>query len=561
MIMNDDMPVFDVRAREYAGGAKGDGSTDDTRAIQAAIDAASAAGGGTVILAGGTYLTGNPDGGDTRVPVQVKSGVRLVIQAGATVRAQTGEWHSRGVFEAVNQHDVVVEGAGTIDGQRAHNTGGELFGVYLRSVQRFVVRGLRIVNIPANTGKNPGGLGGDAVVLAYASREPMVPCRDGVVEGLYVENVERSGISPICAERVTIRDNTLCNINGNNPGSAMDLEPDVVGATIRDITIQGNHVEQCTWGIIVNGNGPRDVTVSGNTLRGTRNAAIHVRAPDVTVVGNTVNDWGSRGIWIYNGSVGVTVSGNTLQGSYANPAQHAAIAVTDAYDVSVVGNTIRNTFAGGIEVDVKTVGQTRPDVYPRDARGVVIAHNTLFAIGADPQRGTAAIAVRSDATATPPRVAQDIVIAFNSVRDGYDPTANHTGAGRTPPNTTPYAIDLSGVTAAERATIQVFGNVVGPEIPARINGTYDIISGHVVDRPAIDFGAIAAGAAAERTVNLTGAAAGDSVQVTPVGGLEPGLQVAAAWVPAAGQVTVRVHNFSALAVSSSRHWRVIVTQH
>ena len=45
---------YDVRAY----GAKGDGKTKDTQALQRAIDAASAAGGGTVELPSGTYVTG-----------------------------------------------------------------------------------------------------------------------------------------------------------------------------------------------------------------------------------------------------------------------------------------------------------------------------------------------------------------------------------------------------------------------------------------------------------------------------------------------------------------------
>ena len=47
--------AFDVRAY----GAKGDGVARDTAAIQAAVDAACAAGGGTVEFAPGTYLTGS----------------------------------------------------------------------------------------------------------------------------------------------------------------------------------------------------------------------------------------------------------------------------------------------------------------------------------------------------------------------------------------------------------------------------------------------------------------------------------------------------------------------
>jgi hypothetical protein len=47
---------FDVCDVAYAGGAKGDGTTDDAVAIQAAIDAAGAAGGGTVFIPPGCFV-------------------------------------------------------------------------------------------------------------------------------------------------------------------------------------------------------------------------------------------------------------------------------------------------------------------------------------------------------------------------------------------------------------------------------------------------------------------------------------------------------------------------
>ena len=61
-------------ARTY--GAKADGATKDTKAIQAAIDDCASAGGGTVKLAGGTFLS---------APIVLKSNVILDIAKGATL--------------------------------------------------------------------------------------------------------------------------------------------------------------------------------------------------------------------------------------------------------------------------------------------------------------------------------------------------------------------------------------------------------------------------------------------------------------------------------------------
>ena len=62
----------DFNVRDY--GARGEGATLDRDAIQSAIDACNAAGGGAVRVPAGTYLTGS---------LQVKSGVCLHLEAGA----------------------------------------------------------------------------------------------------------------------------------------------------------------------------------------------------------------------------------------------------------------------------------------------------------------------------------------------------------------------------------------------------------------------------------------------------------------------------------------------
>ena len=61
-------------------GAVGDGATNDAAAIQSAIDACNAAGGGRVVLEGGhTYYSSS---------IELKSNVELHLEQGALLKAQ-----------------------------------------------------------------------------------------------------------------------------------------------------------------------------------------------------------------------------------------------------------------------------------------------------------------------------------------------------------------------------------------------------------------------------------------------------------------------------------------
>ena len=73
--------IFDIR--QY--GAVGDGTTLDTGAIQRAIEAASAAGGGTVLVPAGTYLT---------FSIRLRSRIALHLGAGATLLAADPAEHA-----------------------------------------------------------------------------------------------------------------------------------------------------------------------------------------------------------------------------------------------------------------------------------------------------------------------------------------------------------------------------------------------------------------------------------------------------------------------------------
>lgn len=91
-------------------GAVGDGTTKDTVAIQQAIDACAAAGGGQVVLPKGRYLSGS---------LQLKSKVVLVIEPEAVLlgSADLADFKAGPLLGATEATDIGIEGGGTIDGQ------------------------------------------------------------------------------------------------------------------------------------------------------------------------------------------------------------------------------------------------------------------------------------------------------------------------------------------------------------------------------------------------------------------------------------------------------------
>lgn len=127
-------------------GAKGDGTTDCTAAINRTIEKCSKKGGGTVIVPAGTFLTGT---------VYMKSGVELRLENGAVIlgaaepehyaslktekdlsrydsgqgtanaNCSTDERWTKALILGVGLQDIAITGEGTIDGQHVFDPLGE----------------------------------------------------------------------------------------------------------------------------------------------------------------------------------------------------------------------------------------------------------------------------------------------------------------------------------------------------------------------------------------------------------------------------------------------------
>ena len=100
------MAVFNVR--DFA--ASGQKDDNAQAALQQAIDACAAAGGGTVYVPPGAYTTGT---------LHLRSHVRLHVEAGATIYSSKdpATFDKRALFYAEGVENITLEGRGVVDGQ------------------------------------------------------------------------------------------------------------------------------------------------------------------------------------------------------------------------------------------------------------------------------------------------------------------------------------------------------------------------------------------------------------------------------------------------------------
>src|SRR5690242_16121394 len=147
--------VVTFNVRDF--GAKGDGTTKDTPAIQKAIDAAAAQGGGTVVVPAGRYLSGT---------IHLKSNTTLHLSNGAvllaspdnadfdayeelpfqTVSDRETTYFHYGLVTAENVHDIAITGEGVIDGNRTKRGGPKTVAIKL--CQHVAIRGITVQNSP-----------------------------------------------------------------------------------------------------------------------------------------------------------------------------------------------------------------------------------------------------------------------------------------------------------------------------------------------------------------------------------------------------------------------------
>jgi parallel beta-helix repeat protein len=349
-------------------GATGNGSTDDTAAIQSAVDAANGTG-GEVIVPPGTYLI-NPvrlQG----IGINLHSNMTFTVQGGATLQAASTNTSAYYMVMAEKVSNVNIRGGGTVVGNRYNNDisdsneGG--FGIAVVGSSHVVVEGL--------TAKDCWGDG------FYVTQG----CADVTLAGVTADSNRRNGMAITSVTGMVVRDSTFSNTTGMEEsgswvnGFGIDVEPNS-GETVDQLLVAGCTFKDNYWSDIASGVAVglsaevQDVYIYQNGFTrssgsSTGYAGVEISNCSGTVVlDNTLDYLREYGILLRNGAADSYVVGNQVtrtQAPYGDGIEEYI-----GTDNVITGNTCENNVGYGIRSS--------------NSSGTTISGNTLSGNGNPP---------------------------------------------------------------------------------------------------------------------------------------------------------------------------------
>lgn len=207
--------VINVKSK----GAKGDGRTDDTAAIQASIHAVPR--GGTVFIPDGTYML--DAAGEDRL--QLKSEMTLRLSPHATLKAIPTASEKYALLTIRGAFNVTIVG-GTLEGERdAHMGDIGQAGIGLR-----VDQGSENVIISGVTAKK---MWADGFYIQDAKNVRLC--------GVVADSNRRQGLSIIQADGVVVSGSVFQDTSGTRPSAGIDIEPDRQEQAINNVRIERSH--------------------------------------------------------------------------------------------------------------------------------------------------------------------------------------------------------------------------------------------------------------------------------------------------------------------------------
>ncbi|MBB6144077.1 hypothetical protein HNQ77_002029 [Silvibacterium bohemicum] len=251
-------------------GAKGDGQTKDTAALQQAIDSCAAAGGGTVLIPAGTYVTGT---------LVLRGNITFEMQAGATILGSTnaddytlppeiaalhGAQGGKHLIFAYRADNLTIRGPGVIDGHssaflamtgRPQPKPEDLWKDVIAFERARTVRISPMVELVYCN-----NLRVENVTLQNAAGWTLRPvgCNSVTIEGVKIRNpIDASnsdGIDPSCCQDVLI--NNCDIVTGDDAICVKSYNQYGTNTVCRNVTVTNCKLRTCCNGLKLGNEGP-----------------------------------------------------------------------------------------------------------------------------------------------------------------------------------------------------------------------------------------------------------------------------------------------------------------
>ena len=221
-------------------GAKADGVTDDTNAINLAIN--NTPDGGTVFIPDGVYLvksiTSTPY---NAILIENRNNISIRLSDNATIKLATSTSDYYRVIFIKGSENITVSGGRIVGDYETHTptysdngtiTGEQGHGIRISDSNNICIKGVDISQCY-----------GDTIVISSDST-PFRGVSNSVVNSCILHDSVRNGITISSAQNLLIKNCEIYNISGGYPMAGIDIENEYAyaGAVIEDITIDSCNI-------------------------------------------------------------------------------------------------------------------------------------------------------------------------------------------------------------------------------------------------------------------------------------------------------------------------------